>query len=270
MKITPQTKIIDIINQHPKLIDILASYNSHFELLKNPIMRRTFAKLATVKHASKVAGVSLRELIKLLNSAIGEQISEEEITDDKSVSVSEDIPIKDIVEQNQIKTFKLDVRDIMRNGDEPFNIIMQTVKKIKNGEALLLETIFEPAPLYEVMKKKGFQYQTEIISEDHYRVWFYKLKEKNLNNVEPEPMDPDKRIREEADTVYLDVRGLEPPQPMAMILETLAKLAASKTLIVQHERIPMFLYPKLNEKGFSYETHEIDQHNVQLIIKRKS
>ncbi|MGB9736648.1 MAG: DUF2249 domain-containing protein [bacterium] len=268
MKITPQTKIIDIIKQHPELIDILASYNSHFELLKNPIMRKTFAKLATVRHASKVAGVNLTELVKLLNNAIGESISDEEISEEGGTEVQPEMPVKSIVEQHHVKITNLDVRDIMRKGEEPFNIIMQTVKKIKEGEALVLETIFEPAPLYEVMKKKGFQYQTEILSDEHYKIWFYKLKV-NEPGKESEVVDLRNRIKEEGDTVYVDVRGLEPPQPMALILETLAKLDPSKTLVVQHERVPMFLYPKLDEKGYIYETHEIDQHNVQLIIKSR-
>lgn len=266
MKITPQTKIIDIIRAHPQIIEVLASYNSRFELLRNPIMRRTFARLATVEHASKVAGVSLTELVKLLNNAIGEKVSEEDIVEEKGDNKQAGIPVKDIIEQNQVKTIKLDVRDIMKKGEEPFNIIMHTVANLNKGEALILETIFEPVPLYDVLKKRGFEHYTEALAHDHYKIWFYKT---GWEKVEEEKNSTLNRIKEEGNTVYLDVRGLEPPQPMAMILETMAKLDPSKILVVRHERVPMFLYPKLEEKGYTYETHQIDKHNVQLLIRVK-
>lgn len=265
MKITPQTKIIDVIKPHPELIDILASYNSHFELLKNPLMRKTFAKLATVRHAAKVAGVNLTELIKLLNSSIGETVPEEDIRESGHEEKQTQIPVRALIEQRHAKIINLDVRGIMKSGGEPFNVIMQTVAKIKQGEAFTLETVFEPAPLYDVLKKKGFESETEILSEDHYKIWFYRTSTKELRQEKPGIKD---RLKEDGSTVYLDVRGLEPPQPMAMILETMARLDPSKRLVVHHERVPMFLYPKLDEKGYTYETHELDQHNVQLIIKK--
>ncbi len=269
MKITPQTKIIDIIKTDPELIDVLAAYNSHFELLKNPLMRRTFARLATVRHASKVAGVNLTELIRLLNNAIGETVSDADMVDREDSKISSDMPVyqvKEIIGQRHIKTTTLDVREVMKNHGEPFPVIMQAVAKVKQGEALVLETIFEPAPLYDVLQKKGFEHQTEMLADDHYKIWFYRAA---ARNVQQENADMKDRIREEDGTVYLDVRRLEPPQPMAMILETMARLDPSKRLVVQHERVPMFLYPKLDEKGYTYETHELDQHNVQLIIKPK-
>ena len=266
MKITPQTKIIDMIQAYPELVDVLASYNGHFGLLKNPIMRRTFARLATVRHASKVAGVNLAELIKLLNNAIGETVPDIDTTESEASQGESGVPVRDIVEQRPVRTTALDVRGIMKAGGEPFREIMQAVAKVKQGEALVLETLFEPAPLYDVLKKKGFEHQTEVLADDHYKIWFYR---EAIKETQQENADRKDRIREEGGTVYLDVRGLEPPGPMAMILETMAKLDPSKRLVVQHERVPMFLYPKLDEKGYTYETQEIDQHNVKLIIRPK-
>ncbi len=266
MKITPKTKIIDIIETHPELIEVLAGYNKHFELLKNPVMRKTFARFATVKHAAKVAGTNLSELIKLLNNAIGETVSDSDISNESGEeAIQSELPIKDIIKERGAHVVLLDVRDIMKNGGEPFNVIMQTIGKIKQGEALELETIFEPAPLYDVLKEKGFEHQTERLADGHYRIWFYRTAVRDIKKEEEEIT---KRIKEDGNTVYLDVKGLEPPQPMALILETIAKLDPSKTLVVLHERVPVFLYAKLDERGYKYETQEIDEHNVRLIITK--
>lgn len=265
MKITPQTKILDIIRSHPDIIDVLASYNSRFRLLKNPVMRKTFARLATVQHAARVAGINLSDLIKLLNSTIGVTVSDEDACESGIEEKCSHVHVRDLIEQQHARITTLDVRDTMRSGGEPFNIIMKTVATVKQGQALMLETIFEPAPLYDVLRRKGFEHETEQLGEEHFRVWFYRLSEKTADRVQA---DARERIREEGDTVYLDVKGLEPPQPMALILETMAKLDPSKTLEVHHERVPVFLYPKLDERGYKHETHELDDRNVKLIIRK--
>jgi uncharacterized protein (DUF2249 family) len=264
MKITPQTKIADLIVQHPELVEVLVSYNTRFGLLKNPIMRKTFARLATVRHAAKTAGVNLGELIALLNNALGEAAPDTVMVDPPGGESTPCVPVRDLIEQHRIRTSTLDVRDIMRTGGEPFPVIMKAAAKVPPGEALILETLFEPAPLYDVLAKKGFEHQAQPLADDHFRVWFYRTAVTDTRHQDP---DSRERIREQGDTVELDVRGLEPPGPMAMILGTLAKMDPAKTLVVHHERVPMFLYAKLEEKGYICETRELDPHRVELIIR---
>lgn len=50
--------------------------------------------------------------------------------------------------------------------------------------------------------------------------------------------------------VTLDARGLEPPQPMIRILETLATLPAGAELQARTDRRPMHLYAVLADRGF--------------------
>ena len=56
--------------------------------------------------------------------------------------------------------------------------------------------------------------------------------------------------------VFLDVRGLEPPQPMVRILETLASLPLDAALRACTDRRPMHLYAQLARRGFAAETEE--------------
>ena len=67
----------------------------------------------------------------------------------------------------------------------------------------------------------------------------------------------------------LDVRGLEPPQPMVRILARLDTMAADETLEVVHDRHPIFLYPQLDARGFAYETDEEAPGRVRIRIRRK-
>ncbi|WP_435320468.1 DUF2249 domain-containing protein [Haloarchaeobius sp. TZWSO28] len=62
----------------------------------------------------------------------------------------------------------------------------------------------------------------------------------------------------------LDVADLPPPQPLTKTLEHLADLDGG-VLVQFNDRAPKHLYPKLNERGFRYETEEIAGRIVTLI-----
>lgn len=62
----------------------------------------------------------------------------------------------------------------------------------------------------------------------------------------------------------LDVRQLGPPKPLAETLERLAEL--EETVLVQlNDRAPQHLYPKLDDRGYAYETVEADGAVVTVI-----
>jgi uncharacterized protein (DUF2249 family) len=56
----------------------------------------------------------------------------------------------------------------------------------------------------------------------------------------------------------LDARELPPPQPLQRTLERLADIDDDTVLVQLNDRAPQHLYPKLEERGFAYETLETD------------
>jgi uncharacterized protein (DUF2249 family) len=68
------------------------------------------------------------------------------------------------------------------------------------------------------------------------------------------------------DRGVLDVRGLEPPQPMLRVLEAIERLGPGARLEVHHDRRPMFLYPQLDDRGFRHETDEPEPGLVRILI----
>ena len=70
------------------------------------------------------------------------------------------------------------------------------------------------------------------------------------------------------DRVQLDVRGLEPPQPMVRVLEALDRLAPGAELEVRHDRRPLLLYPQLDARGYAHETDEPEPGLVRIRIRR--
>ena len=54
----------------------------------------------------------------------------------------------------------------------------------------------------------------------------------------------------------LDARGLEPPQPLVVILEALARLPEGAEMRASTDRRPLHLYSLLKERGFTGQTEE--------------
>ena len=69
--------------------------------------------------------------------------------------------------------------------------------------------------------------------------------------------------------VTVDVRGLEPPQPLVRILETLATLPGDTNLHAQTDRRPMHLYTQLELRGFVGETKEQTDGSFITHIRRR-
>jgi uncharacterized protein (DUF2249 family) len=160
----------------------------------------------------------------------------------------------------------LDVRDDIRRGEEPFARIMAAVKALEPGHVLVLRAPFEPIPLYDVLGKRGFAHWTEREAPDDWAVCFYRTR--GGPDTSAEAAAPTRQGRE-GRTLAIDVRGLEPPQPMVRILEAVEGLSAGDRLEILHERRPIFLYPQLEDRGFLHETSEPAPGLVRIVIRRR-
>ena len=55
------------------------------------------------------------------------------------------------------KTFKLlDVRPLLAEGNEPFQVIRERIDALAPGQGLTIVAPFLPAPLIELLKSEGF------------------------------------------------------------------------------------------------------------------
>jgi TusA-related sulfurtransferase len=56
--------------------------------------------------------------------------------------------------------------------------------------------------------------------------------------------------------VFVDARGLEPPEPLVRILEAISNLPNNAELHARTDRRPMHLYAQLEQRGFTGESEE--------------
>lgn len=167
------------------------------------------------------------------------------------------------------KPTRLDVREDIRNGREPFTRIMAVVALLHPDDSLLLLAPFEPKPLFGVLQKHGFCHSSRQIENGDWEVLFTRKSETpaatNGKNI---PAATATIMVTAPELVEVDVRGLEPPQPMVKILETLIALPDGVELRAYTDRRPMHLYPQLEARGFKGQTEEQSDGSYITIIRR--
>jgi uncharacterized protein (DUF2249 family) len=171
-------------------------------------------------------------------------------------------------------TVKLDVREDIRNGREPFGKIMQTVARLKDNEQLLLVAPFEPAPLYAMLAQQGFSHQSKPTATGDWEILFTRgAGDPASPSAAPTPSQPPHASKSRScsgpPVLEVDARGLEPPQPLVKILEALASLPADAQLCARTDRRPMHLYAQLEERGFAGETQEQKDGSFVTHVRRR-
>lgn len=84
------------------------------------------------------------------------------------------VPLAGLTENERVD---LDVRPILREGGEPFSLIMETAGRVPEGHALRLRATFKPVPLLGVMRAKGWKHWIEHGEGDDWIVWFYRARD---------------------------------------------------------------------------------------------
>jgi TusA-related sulfurtransferase len=290
-------RVADVLARDEALVDVFVAAAPAFERLRNPAMRRVMARLVTVEQAARVAGVDAERLLRSLNDACGaagtapaaSDVTDASATTRGGITAAHEfaalVPPAALAAVSPDRVIDLDVRDDLRNGDEPFSRIMAARRALAPDGALRLRAIFEPVPLYEVFGKQGLAHWTDRLADDDWIVWFYPAQPdagpadaaRSADAAATGAMEGpaadvatvasvESAARAATEPVVLDVRGLEPPKPMVRTLEALAALPPGGTLIQLNVRVPQMLLPQLDARGCTYVVHTEADDRVRVVI----
>ncbi len=76
------------------------------------------------------------------------------------------------------------------------------------------------------------------------------------------------RCWHETDGTHLDVRGMQPPEPMVAILALLEMTGQEGPVVVHHFRDPIYLYPELADRGWTCTIIDGDEGEVRLLLRQ--
>lgn len=165
--ITPKTKISDLLDAHPLLEEVLIAQAPQFNKLRNPLLRKTIAKVTTLSQAAMVGGLKVEDLVNALRKEAGQT----ELSD-YTPSLTAYITQKPSWFNKNKVVESIDVRDMLHEGEQPVHIVLSAIKKLKKKEILEIIAPFLPVPLLDKATGLGYKHWINEKSEEEYTVYF--------------------------------------------------------------------------------------------------
>ena len=132
MELNAKTKIDVLLKQHPFLLDFLITLSPHFKNLKNPLVRKTMGKVATLKQAADIGGQNVEDMISVLTAEIEKHGGSVEASGDSAVPPrDEDLAdpkerqmvlkgiIRDLHDGKDMEVLKTRFRELIRGVEAP-------------------------------------------------------------------------------------------------------------------------------------------------------
>ncbi len=165
--ITPKTKVLQLIEAYPQLEDILIQYAPAFKKLKNPVLRKTVAKIATLQQAAVIGNAKVEDLINHLRKEVGQDLysgdSATVYTTQKPRWFSEEL----------IET-EFDAKEMLAAGEQPVNQVIADLNSMNSGKIYKLVAPFLPAPLIDKASSLKIKHWIEKVDDQNFIIYFYK------------------------------------------------------------------------------------------------
>jgi hypothetical protein len=166
--ITPQTKIAELLDAYPDLEIVLIDLAPAFKKLQNPILRRTVARVTSIRQAAAIGKLPVDVVVNKLRGLTG-QGTLENIQDNQELSTDK----PKWLSEEKIKA-RFDASEMIASGGHPLTQVMQDLKEWKSGDIYELITPFLPAPLLDKVKEKGFQVLSKEVTPGNFKNYFLK------------------------------------------------------------------------------------------------
>ena len=167
--ITPKTKIYYLLEAYPELEDTLITSAPEFKKLKNPVLRKTIARITTIAQAATVGGLDVQVLVNRLREKAGQgAVDQLDDTGGKYITVCPAWYKKEAV------VHTIDTNEMLNRGEHPVHVVLAAIKELKENEILEIIASFIPAPLLDKTLSLEYKHWLDRKSESEFRIYFMK------------------------------------------------------------------------------------------------
>ena len=167
--ITPETRVGDVLDAFPEAEEALIAIAPKFKALKNPVLRRTVAKIATLEQAARVAGMPVNELVRSLRKAVGQ--GGPDVGVGGTERAVDGVAPPWIANGAQVE---FDADAMLARGETPVGKVSEALAGMTVGEVLLVCSTFEAAPLIDALRAKGHEVFTRKVGDEAWEAWVRK------------------------------------------------------------------------------------------------
>ena len=170
MEVTTKTNINSLLETYPELEEFLMKLNKKYKKLKNPVLRRTVARIATLSQVARIGGYEPLELTNIIRKKLGQKA-----IDDTGL-VKEGIQKEKPSWIEGEPSVVVNGNEMLDGGKNPLAEINKILKTMKPGEFILLKTDFLPSPMIDTFQEQGQDTWSEEISTDSFETYILKVR----------------------------------------------------------------------------------------------
>ena len=167
LQIQPSTKVAELLDAYPELEEVLIRIAPPFKKLKNPVLRKSVAKVVTLQQAAVVGRIDPSSLIDQLRQAVGLAPIE------AAKTPSEEDYLGTAPGWFDSSCVYQSIDD--RTGDPDEMAITRITKALKDlleRQAIELTTTFLPAPGIDVARNRGVRTWTVQEQDNLFKTYF--------------------------------------------------------------------------------------------------
>jgi hypothetical protein len=146
---------------------VLIKYVPAFSKLKNPLLRKTVAKIATLQQAASIGNVKTGDLINILRKEVGQELLNE--SDNTTYNTNKPSWYNETLIEKEF-----DIREMLAAGEQPVNQVISDLNHLNSGKIYKLTSPFLPAPLIDKAISLKIEHWVLKDAENLVLVYFYK------------------------------------------------------------------------------------------------
>ncbi len=148
-EITAEIKVAELLSEYPELEDLLISMSPAFVKLRNPVLRRSVARVANLQQAAAVGRLDVTDLVNELRVAVGQTPLVDMAVDHVEYFGAppewfEPAAVAKVLREQDIDPNKM-----------PINPVLHAARDLDDGEVVELVTAHLPAPGIDLLRRKG-------------------------------------------------------------------------------------------------------------------
>ncbi|GEM_PF-13667 len=249
MPVLANSNIKETLDRYPELKSVLIGLSPKFKKMQSPALYNTLARFASFRDAARVTGVSLCEILHVINRYLG-------VEDKLLKSMPECIKggeAEDEVKDKEI-SWEESAERYIYNLDSLADLIHK-VSNLKPQENIVIISVEYPAELIKVAGGLGFDFNIEK-SREHRVSVFNPEKEKATNWMERKD-----------DFEMMDVRMMT-TDPFDIIIKKAYEIDDDSGFILIQRFEPIPMINMLAEMGFEHYTEYVRQEEIWVYLHK--
>ncbi|MGD2086533.1 MAG: DUF438 domain-containing protein [Candidatus Aminicenantes bacterium] len=241
MELHEKVKINDLLKKYPELLDFLVNKWPTFKKLKNPVLRKTIGKLATISQAAAMASINTATLLTEIAGEIERQTGQR-----PNILHGEDMAAVESFKDNAAReeTLKDIIRDLHAGKD---------MDELKNRFQALIEDV-EPSEIAQMEQKliqEGMpEDEVKRLCDVHVKIFEESLEKHELPGAAPgHPVHTFMKENRKAEEIIQDLKKIVKEKNDISLLSK--KFPELEKINFHYLRKENQLFPLLEKKGVS-------------------